>query len=256
MGNPATAGEQHAQDIDRATLDQWAAPYRGWHHWPDHVVPAKPRIPGHEPFANTDVPCVYQLQGDGHHVVAALHRGVGEGDAEPSPVPAAPHQLRVGPPVDFRKGIHRARGRLLEVGLPLIVPHHVARGHSAQRVLDGVVGVRRAGRVQAGHGIEHVLGPLAPGAPCMRPDFADEGGPISGIFPEVLPDLPGIVVVPAMRHREERLHAHPPGAGVAVVELELEPVRRGLVPHPIIGGLIEPAGVDDHGVAILMGRGA
>lgn len=50
-------------DIDRATLDAWSAPFRGWHYWPDHVIPAEPKIPGHEDFKNTDVPCVYQLPG-------------------------------------------------------------------------------------------------------------------------------------------------------------------------------------------------
>ena len=45
------------------TLDRWSAPYRGWHYWPDHVIPAEPKIPGHEKFRNPDVPCVYQLPG-------------------------------------------------------------------------------------------------------------------------------------------------------------------------------------------------
>jgi hypothetical protein len=65
MANLAAAGPPAAQEIGKATLDQWAAPYRGWHYWPDHVIPAKPQIPGHEAFANADVPCVYQLPGDG-----------------------------------------------------------------------------------------------------------------------------------------------------------------------------------------------
>jgi hypothetical protein len=47
--------------IDEATLDRWAAPYRGWHYWPEHVIPADPRIPGYEKFRNTDCPCIYQL---------------------------------------------------------------------------------------------------------------------------------------------------------------------------------------------------
>ena len=50
--------------IDAATLDAWSAPYRNWHYWPDHVIPAEPRVPGLEQFVNTDVPCVYQLPGD------------------------------------------------------------------------------------------------------------------------------------------------------------------------------------------------
>jgi len=53
-GNPA---------IDRATLNQWSAPYRNWHYWPDHVIAPDPKIPGHADFSNTDVPCVYQLPG-------------------------------------------------------------------------------------------------------------------------------------------------------------------------------------------------
>lgn len=50
-------------EIDRETLDGWSAPYRGWHYWPEHVIPAKPGIPGYERFQNSDVPCVYQLPG-------------------------------------------------------------------------------------------------------------------------------------------------------------------------------------------------
>ena len=49
--------------IDRQTLDAWSAPYRGWYYFPEHVIPAEPRIPGHEAFHNTDCPCVYQLPG-------------------------------------------------------------------------------------------------------------------------------------------------------------------------------------------------
>ncbi len=50
--------------IDAATLDKWSAPYRGWYYYPDHVIPAKPRIKGLEEFVNTDVPTVFQLPGD------------------------------------------------------------------------------------------------------------------------------------------------------------------------------------------------
>lgn len=53
-----------AEPIDRATLDAWSAPYRNWHYYPSHVIPAEPNIPGYEAFRNTDVPCVYQLPGD------------------------------------------------------------------------------------------------------------------------------------------------------------------------------------------------
>ena len=47
--------------IDRKTLDRWSAPYRGWHYWPEPIIPAEPRIAGHEAFHNTDCPCVYEL---------------------------------------------------------------------------------------------------------------------------------------------------------------------------------------------------
>lgn len=52
-----------AHEIDERTMDRWAAPFRGWHYWPTHVIGEKPQIPGHEAFSNTDVPCVYQLPG-------------------------------------------------------------------------------------------------------------------------------------------------------------------------------------------------
>ncbi len=63
----ASLGALHAAetiaipDIDREALDKWAAPYRGWHHCPDYVIPAEPNIPGHEKFHSTDAPCVFQL---------------------------------------------------------------------------------------------------------------------------------------------------------------------------------------------------
>ena len=28
--------------VDQATLDRWAASYRNWHYWPEHVIPARP----------------------------------------------------------------------------------------------------------------------------------------------------------------------------------------------------------------------
>ena len=58
-----TACAAEEPPIDRTTLDRWSAPYRGWHYWPDPIIPAEPKIPGHETFRNTDVPCVYQLPG-------------------------------------------------------------------------------------------------------------------------------------------------------------------------------------------------
>jgi hypothetical protein len=52
-----------AEAIPTQTIEQWAAPYLNWHYWPDHVLTAEPKVPGHEEFRNTDVPCVYQLPG-------------------------------------------------------------------------------------------------------------------------------------------------------------------------------------------------
>ncbi len=52
-----------AREVDGETVAKWSAPYRGWHYWPEHVIPAEPNIPGYEQFHNTDSPCVYQLPG-------------------------------------------------------------------------------------------------------------------------------------------------------------------------------------------------
>ena len=38
-----TAETTTAQPIDRETLDDWSAPYRGWHCQPDHVIFADPK---------------------------------------------------------------------------------------------------------------------------------------------------------------------------------------------------------------------
>lgn len=59
----AAMGE-NTMDIDRSTLDAWSAPYRGWSYWPDHVIPAEPKIPGFEAFKNTDAPAIFQIPGD------------------------------------------------------------------------------------------------------------------------------------------------------------------------------------------------
>jgi hypothetical protein len=52
-------GAAHA--IDEATLNAWAAPYRGWHYYPEPVIPADFTIRGHETFHSFDVPTVYQI---------------------------------------------------------------------------------------------------------------------------------------------------------------------------------------------------
>jgi len=62
IGGHAAAGAE-TPAIDRPTLDNWSAPYRGWHYWPDPIIPAEPKIAGYEGFRNTDAPTVYQLPG-------------------------------------------------------------------------------------------------------------------------------------------------------------------------------------------------
>lgn len=52
-----------AQVIDDATLSQWSAPYRGWHYWPEHVVPARPTIGAITNLLGTDCPTVFQVPG-------------------------------------------------------------------------------------------------------------------------------------------------------------------------------------------------
>ena len=55
--------ETTAAPIDQPTLDAWSAPYRGWHYWPEPIIPAEPKVPGSEEFKNTDCPTIYQIPG-------------------------------------------------------------------------------------------------------------------------------------------------------------------------------------------------
>jgi len=57
-------GMNTSTNIDTKTLAAWSAPYRGWHYYPEHVIPALPEIKGHEDIKMTDVPTVYQRPGD------------------------------------------------------------------------------------------------------------------------------------------------------------------------------------------------
>ena len=50
--------------IDADSVKQWSAPYRNWHYYPEHVIPAKPNINGFENIHLTDVPTVFQLPND------------------------------------------------------------------------------------------------------------------------------------------------------------------------------------------------
>lgn len=56
--------QEERPEMDEATLDRWSAPYRGWHYYPEHVITAKPQIPGFEKIEMTDCPTVFQLPHD------------------------------------------------------------------------------------------------------------------------------------------------------------------------------------------------
>ena len=63
-------GTVSAQDIEKSTaidadtLKQWSAPYRNWHYYPHHVILPKPNVKGFEGVHKTDVPTVFQIEGD------------------------------------------------------------------------------------------------------------------------------------------------------------------------------------------------
>lgn len=48
--------------IDTELLRRWSAPYRGWHYYPEYVIPQKPMVPGYEQFYNIDCPTVFQMR--------------------------------------------------------------------------------------------------------------------------------------------------------------------------------------------------
>jgi len=51
------------QPLDAETLAQWSAPFRNWHYWPTHVIPANPPLPGATNILGTDIPTIYQIPG-------------------------------------------------------------------------------------------------------------------------------------------------------------------------------------------------
>ena len=57
-GAAAAQNGEQTMEIDRATLDRWAAPYRGWHCHPDHIIPPSPDD-GLD-FDMTDCPLVWR----------------------------------------------------------------------------------------------------------------------------------------------------------------------------------------------------
>ena len=56
--------EETPMTIDLRTVKHWSEPYRGWHYYPHHVIPAKPDIEGFEAVHMTDVPTIFQLPGE------------------------------------------------------------------------------------------------------------------------------------------------------------------------------------------------
>jgi len=54
---------ENSAPIDEKTLEEWSAPYRNWHYYPDLVIPPGPDIPGIENVKMTDVPTVFQVKG-------------------------------------------------------------------------------------------------------------------------------------------------------------------------------------------------
>jgi dienelactone hydrolase len=58
--------------IDAATLEVWSAPYRNWYYYPEHVIPAEPKVPGREKFVSTDCPTVFQVPGDSKYYMTFI----------------------------------------------------------------------------------------------------------------------------------------------------------------------------------------
>ncbi len=55
---------ESAFNIDDQTVKLWSEPYRGWQYHPGHVILPEPDIEGFEDVMMTDVPTVFQLQGE------------------------------------------------------------------------------------------------------------------------------------------------------------------------------------------------
>jgi hypothetical protein len=67
MGVRHTGGNhcfQRMSLISSQDTHEWAKKYRGWTHYPTHVIKSNPIIPSYEGIIMTDVPTIYQLPGD------------------------------------------------------------------------------------------------------------------------------------------------------------------------------------------------
>jgi hypothetical protein len=63
-GEPTNVILSARYSIDSETVSNWSAPFRNWHYWPDHVIPATPPLPGATNILGTDIPTVFQIPGD------------------------------------------------------------------------------------------------------------------------------------------------------------------------------------------------
>jgi len=52
-----------AETIDSAKIAEWSSAFRGWHYYPEYVVPPAPAIDGYDDVVMTDVPTVFRIPG-------------------------------------------------------------------------------------------------------------------------------------------------------------------------------------------------
>jgi len=109
---------EESTTIDNNTVKQWSQPYRNWHYYPDHVIPAKPNIKGFETVHKTDVPTVFQLPGDKKWYMTFIGfdgKGYQSFVAESDDLVHWTNMRAVG---------NKSRGIGLITSKPLVNPHH------------------------------------------------------------------------------------------------------------------------------------
>ncbi|MDR2345194.1 MAG: hypothetical protein LBE18_03935, partial [Planctomycetaceae bacterium] len=50
--NLTALAQESAGTIDAVTLEKWSSPYRGWHYYPDPIIPSDYKIPDAPGFKN------------------------------------------------------------------------------------------------------------------------------------------------------------------------------------------------------------
>ncbi len=76
--NAAVPAAHSSTEVSSQDLAAWSAPFRNWHYWPDHVIPASPEVPGISNILGTDVPMVFQIPGDSkYHISFVAFEGSG-----------------------------------------------------------------------------------------------------------------------------------------------------------------------------------